>query len=250
MCWMLDRLLSATLIYLALLPALLANARAEPQGFQRTINQAVAEYDAGRFAEARVHFSEAHALSPSARTLRALGMVEFELHHYVESVTYLEQALLSQVKPLDAALRAEAERVLGRAHGEIARLRVILNPAEATLRVDDAAALASSQLVLAPGPHVIEASAPGRQSERRELRLSAGEQQRLEIALTPLPLADGAPAASRSERALIKNPWLWSGVGVAAAALITGLAIGLSARDGTQPAPAYGGDTGMVLSGP
>jgi tetratricopeptide (TPR) repeat protein len=249
MCWMLNRL-RAILICLALSLASSGAARAEPQGFQRAVSQAVVDYDAGRFAEARVHFTEAHALSPSARTLRALGMVEFELHHYVESVTYLEQALASRVKPLDAALRAEAESVLSRAHNETARIRVVLNPAEATLRVDEAAALATSPLVLAPGAHLVEASAPGRKSERRELVLSAGEQRTLEIALTPLPALSEAPNASRSERALLKNPWLWSGVGVAAAALITGLAVGLSARDGTQPAPAYGGDTGMVLNGP
>ena len=75
------RVLGALAVCLALSHWLTPSARADAPGFQRAINAAIADFEAGRFEQARTHFAEAHALSPSARTLRALGMVEFELRH-------------------------------------------------------------------------------------------------------------------------------------------------------------------------
>ena len=42
---------------------------AAPAGYDRSIEEALAAYEAGRFAEARVAFRRAHELMPTARTL-------------------------------------------------------------------------------------------------------------------------------------------------------------------------------------
>jgi tetratricopeptide (TPR) repeat protein len=255
-----DRVLALAGLCVALTLSAPASARADSKEFQRVIGDAVALFEAGRFEAARARFAEAHALAPSARTLRALGMVEFELHHYADSVSYLEQALAARVKPLDEALRREAEEVLVRAQKECARLRLAISPAGASVRVDGTARFDSRAdpsaatgvdqvLTLMPGEHLLEASAPGRKSERLDLALRAGEERTVSLALAPLVQAEAAPARKGSEPGLIANPWLWSGVGVAAAALITGLAVGLSGG-GARTARTYGGDTGAVLSGP
>jgi hypothetical protein len=66
-------------------------------------------------ARAREELRRAHAIFPNARTLRGLGMVEFELRSYVQSVQLLEQALAASVKPLDGKLRTDTEALLARA---------------------------------------------------------------------------------------------------------------------------------------
>jgi tetratricopeptide (TPR) repeat protein len=234
------------------------SASAEPPDYQRAIGEAVAHFEARRYPEARERFAEAHALSPSARTLRALGLVEFELGNYVESVTYLEQALGATSKPLDAVLRREAMDVLARAKQRVSLLRIAVTPADATLLVDGAPAIARSErgLTLLPGEHRIEASAAGRKGESTLVRLAPGEERSLSFALARAPepeqigRAAQGPDDLESSRALLRNPWLWSGVGIAVVALVTGLAVGLGGRDSVREAPLYGGDTGAILSAP
>jgi outer membrane protein assembly factor BamD (BamD/ComL family) len=47
------------------------------------IGDAVAEYEAGHYQEARALFRQAHEKQPTARTLRGIGMASFELRDYV-----------------------------------------------------------------------------------------------------------------------------------------------------------------------
>jgi tetratricopeptide (TPR) repeat protein len=253
----LDQVLALALGCFLLLLGAVSRASAESPDYQRAIAEAVAHFDARRYHEAREFFAEAHALSPSARTLRALGLVEFELRNYLESIAYLEQALAATQKPLDAALRREATDVLVRAKRHVSLLRIAVTPADATLVVDGAPRLARSEggLTLLPGEHRIEASAAGRRSESTVVRLAPGEERNLSFSLAPEPepLASAAPGrddARRPSRPLLRNPWLWSGAGVAVVALVTGLVVGLGARDSVREAPAYGGDTGAILSAP
>ena len=46
----------------------------EAEDYQAAVRQAVAELEAGHYPEALALFREAHELSPSARTLRGLGL--------------------------------------------------------------------------------------------------------------------------------------------------------------------------------
>jgi tetratricopeptide (TPR) repeat protein len=229
-----------------------APARAEPDALQRTLQQAVEAFDAGRFVEAQAHFREAHALAPSARTLRALGMVAFELHDYAASVSYLEQSLVATVKPLDASLRREAKAVLARAEKSVARVVFQLSPRDAQLRVDEAPVLVSEgrPVALNPGRHVVAVQAAGRAPLDTEVVLQPGEERVLSLALAP----EAKPAAKSEDtqtgRPLYKNPWLWTGVGVVVVGVVTGLAVGLTRDPKERPVAAVGGDTGAVLTGP
>ena len=89
-----------------------AKREAPPPGYSETISDAVHELELGNFAEAREQFRRAHAVSPNARTLRGLGVTEFELRNYGESAELLQQALDSDVKPLEGKLRSDAEKLL------------------------------------------------------------------------------------------------------------------------------------------
>src|SRR5262245_12806154 len=72
----------------ALLLCLQSQVRAQtgPDSYEQLITRALTEFDARNFAEARALFLQAHALRPTARTLRGIGVTEFELRNYVDSV--------------------------------------------------------------------------------------------------------------------------------------------------------------------
>jgi hypothetical protein len=249
-----------------------AGRAGEPPGYRPLISEAVAEYDAGNFAEARSLFDKANTLYTTARALRGLGMVEFELRNYSDSVSFLEKALDSKVQPLEGKLRAETEALLGRARGFIAQLNVAVEPGAATVIVDGTPVQIGAQgrLVLEVGDHVLEFSAQGYVPEKRVMKVKGGEQQVLHITL-PIerveqpqlqvqadpgaPSATSAPAAAtRADsgepgRPLYKNPWLWTAVGVVVVGLAVGLGVGLT-RDDPGQSPAVAQSPAASVVGP
>src|ERR1700742_2147963 len=86
--------------------------QATPSAYDALIEQALASYDAGRFAEARTSFRRAHELNPTARTLRTIGMCSFNLGDYVEAVLSLETSLTDQRKPLTEDLRRHVTELI------------------------------------------------------------------------------------------------------------------------------------------
>jgi tetratricopeptide (TPR) repeat protein len=238
-----------------------ATAAAEdPPEYTAAISEAVSEYQAGNFAESRALFERANRLMPNARTLRGLGMVEFELRNYPSSVDFLEKSLISREKPLDDELRAETQRLLQRARGFIGRFELALEPADAAIIVDgeEVAPDASGALVLAVGDHMLEAHAPGHLADHRKLRVTGGENTQLHMvlplqaAVAPVAATSVAPPPARADRdddTVFSSPWFWVAVG--AVAIGAGVGVGLAvAHPGTHPAHNYGGDTAQVLSGP
>src|SRR6478752_515129 len=100
---------------LAALFAVAFTASAHAQGKRKydvTVKNAVTEYAAGNWGEARVLFARAHEMEPSARTFRGLGLCDFELRRYVEAISELEAALSDKRKPLTTAQRQEIQTAL------------------------------------------------------------------------------------------------------------------------------------------
>jgi hypothetical protein len=195
--------------------------RAEPAEYRGLINAALDEYEAHNFVEARALFMQAHAASPSARTLRGLGMAEFELKNYTDSVRNLEAALASTVKRLEGDLRQQTEELLARARRFVARFALQITPGGVTgltfvLDREPVTLGPELTLTLPVGDHVLLVSAPGYAEEKRTLSVKGAEERALPIQLRLV--SDGstalAPAQPRKdEKPLVKNPWLWSGVG-------------------------------------
>jgi hypothetical protein len=204
-----------------------------PADYLGAIGEAVSEHAAGHFSEARAQFQLAHKLYPNARTLRGLGMVEFELRHYGESVRYLQAALACPVRALDPALRSEASRLLERASAYVGEVQVALSPHVASIVVDGVT-LASgpvASLVLLVGDHELEFRASGFRTERRAVQVRSGERIDLHVALELAAMAaprvsvmlSPAEATPRVERSpLWRKWWLWTGVGVVVAGAVTG----------------------------
>jgi len=175
---------------------------AEVPGYREAIDEALAEYAAQNYLEALSSFARAHKLSPSARTLRGLGSVTFELHRYSESVSYLEQALASEHKRLDAIIRAETERLLARARGYVAELALRVEPSGVRVIVDGAqvAWVAGQPLLLDIGKHQLEFRAAGCVADHRSYTVIGGEADSWHISLrqessAPKSLVEASPPA-------------------------------------------------------
>jgi hypothetical protein len=160
--------------------------------YRELLHKALQEYELGHWSEAKVFFSEAHALRPNARTLRGLGQTCYESRSYVEAIGFLEQALASQVQPLTDDMRHDVEKFLGEARGFVSRLVVQLEPESAELRVDQQPAKRNpdGSMWLDPGEHLLSVQAPGYASLTRTVNADGGNEVQQRLSLQPLVLSE------------------------------------------------------------
>jgi hypothetical protein len=184
------------------LATLAAAARAEEPADEHAppsteIADAVAEYDAGHFEEARALFRRAHAQAPSARTLRGIGMASFELRDYVEASRSLAAALEETRHALTPEQRQHVEGLLARAQTFVGRFTLRLEPADATLVVDGqpASREADGTLLLPFGRHVVGGRCPSCAPLERAIEVLGGERQAIELVLAPQASVRSAPGA-------------------------------------------------------
>lgn len=175
-----------------LLPAAAAAGQAQ-SSYDALIRDAVDEYHAGNWAEAHVLFEQAHALSPSARTFRGLGLADFELKQYAAAVHELEAALSDGERPLDPQQRSEVTRVLGRARLFTAEYRLIVPAGTDQISVDGKAQpiAASGRLLLDPGAHVVAVRSPSGAEERKQVEAEVGARGELRFDAT-IPAAESS----------------------------------------------------------
>jgi hypothetical protein len=218
----------------------LAEEPETPQ-YRALLNEAVSEYDARRYEEARALFRRANDLSPNARTLRGVGMASFELREYVEALRALEGALADTRRPLTPTQHQQVEGLLERTRSFVGHFTLHLVPKQTTLHVDGAPAELESDgtLLLSFGRHAVTAEAAGSLMESRELNVIGGEREDLTFHLRPVaatleppagavavhinpPLpSPGGPADKGTEPAHSATGWL-VGAGVLAAGAAAG----------------------------
>ncbi len=174
-----------------LLPA--AAAAQAPSGpgatrdYDALISEAVREFDAAHWTEARAIFLRAHELRPNARTLRALGFVEFELRNYARADEYLRQALANTNNALTAEQRRAVTDVLARIEGFLGHYRIESTPDAVKVIVDGAAASYAEDgtLVLEAGARALTFSAPSYAPHERRVDVRGGERGTLRVDLAP-----------------------------------------------------------------
>jgi hypothetical protein len=229
----------------------------EPAGYRTAIDSAISEYEAGRFSEARALFEAAHNVFPNARSLRGMGMAEFELRNYPASVYFLEQALASPAKPLTSELRTETEQLLARARSFVGKVTVDLQPPDARLALNGTIVQVGVNhlLTLMAGDYEMKVSAPGYSDEQRALHVAAGQESTVRVelpkqieVLQPVPPVAAGPAPEKHD-SVLASPWLWAAVGAVVAGAAVGLGFALSSGD-AGPVKPSGGSTGIVLDGP
>ena len=162
--------------------------------FRALIEDALEEYERGSYAESRALFIQAHAMSPSARTLRGIGIASFHLRDYAKAYLALSESLESEVRPLTEELRHEVSLLRDRARAFVALVNVETMPPTATLLVDGAEVDPGPQ-VLALGTHIIRAEAAGRSAER-SVHVRGNEELEMVLDLLepvrPAPVMEGS----------------------------------------------------------
>lgn len=173
------------------------------QGYWALVHAALAEFEAGRYAEANTLFLRAHELWPSARTQRVLGITAFELRRYVTALQALSAALVDTRKPLGDEHRREVERLIEQARAFVGRYRLRLSPDNAELLVDGNPILteADGSLLLEFGTHELLVRAAGYAPLRRQLFVDGGDHRELVLELEPFR-SDPIPSGTTTTKAL------------------------------------------------
>ena len=161
------------------------------------IGDAVAEYDAGRYEEARALFRLAHEKSPTARTLRGIGMASFEMRDYVEATRALAAALRDQRRPLTADQRKHAQALLARAETFVGQFSLKLSPASLSVFVDGRPAVLEGDggVLLPLGRHELSVRCATCSPNEKQLTVDVvgGEKKPIELTLA---LASAPPATA------------------------------------------------------
>jgi len=162
-------------------------ARAQTDDYRDTIDAAVAEHASGHWEEALGLFRQAHALRPSARTLRGMGVASFEARHYADAIRYLTAAVTETARPLTPEQLLAVEQLLSRARAFVSRLSIVVSPADATVAVDGNLVVGDKrhEILLDAGEHQLVVSARGYESSVRAVQLSPGTGANFDIDLSP-----------------------------------------------------------------
>lgn len=172
------------LVFALSLAALVPRAHAQSDTDYRTaMHDGEAELEAEHYGEARALFLRALALQNDSRALVRLGQTEFELREYGDCVTHLRAALADTAHPVRAA-REQVTSLLERARAFVGEYRLEVQPAGATLTVDDEPRPATGSLLLGIGAHTLVLRAAGYEELRRVVRTAGGEDEALALALT------------------------------------------------------------------
>jgi hypothetical protein len=175
----------------AFLGPAVASAQDEGGEYHELITEAVSEFEAHRFEEARALFRRAHDLSPNARTLRGIGLTSFEMRDYVVAYRSLGAALVDERRALSETQRQEVGALVERSARFIGIFRLQLSPPSARVTVDgrpDELAR-DGTLLLELGAHQLVFAAAGHEPVERTLQVRGGEDEPLPV---ELPRADDA----------------------------------------------------------
>jgi hypothetical protein len=219
-------------------------AEVDPQieaEFRATVSEAISEFNARRWAEARALFLRAHDLQPSARTLRSLGMTSFEMSEYPRAINELSASLGDTRRPLSEEQREQVSSLLSRARLFVGRYDLQLSPEDTAIWVDGVPYTPGNEefLQLSVGSHELIVRAPGHAELSRRLNVQGGEEQSLELTLTPLAVVatptvvqtkEPTPATEPQKQFIRpKRLWTWVAAGTSAALGASSAALWLSA---------------------
>jgi hypothetical protein len=172
-----------------------ASSDSDPR-YRSTLKDALAEYDAGHFEEARALFRRAHEIYPNARTLRSIGMASFELRDYVAAVRALTAALSETRRALSPEQRAHAQGLLDRSRMFVDVYSIKIVPPDARTLVDGRVPEfeRDGTLLLGFGNHNIEVSKPGYMLRTIEVNVRGNEHKDLAVTLERKSTAPAKPA--------------------------------------------------------
>ncbi|HWO09902.1 MAG TPA: tetratricopeptide repeat protein, partial [Polyangiaceae bacterium] len=204
--------------------------------------EARAQLEQGRYQEACRLFERSFEIDPSPGTLLNLGNCHEQAGDLARAYTTFDRAVADARLEPDAKKReAWVEAGTRRRDSLAARVPVVtLSPsptAGASVSVDARAIMAVGEpLRLNAGHHVVEVTAPGRQTATREFTLALGQALTVALpALEPLPAAPAPvepppPVASDGDHAPRRSAGPWVLMGTGGALVLSGVVTGLLAK--------------------
>lgn len=185
-----------------------ASARAldsDDEAYDAAINTAVAHYRNKEWQAAREAFARAHALRPSARTFRGLGLSAYYAQDDVAAAAALQSALEDARNALDPEQRAQVTDLLERIRPRVAHVHVQAKPETVAIQVDGAAIAGQQGHFVIPGRHRLLVSAPGFVDFYEEFEVSGGQRMSLRVVLEPKPVPKPAVVTAPGEAAGAKR---------------------------------------------
>lgn len=214
------RLLFAIGILLGL--AGLRPARAAPDRCQesascrRLTDQALALYRQQSYYDALRLLRQAYATEAEPRLLVNIGRCLFQLGLPDQAIAHYRKFLTEDTEREPGA-RGRVERYIQEAEAELNAAAKASSPPPAPSTPPPVAA----QPEPPPAPVTESTSTTPGPTQTPALPGASGSE-------SPAPLLAAPAAGPARHRPLYKNPWLWTGVGVAAAVLTVGLVVGLT----------------------
>ncbi|MEZ4326949.1 MAG: hypothetical protein R3B40_17155 [Polyangiales bacterium] len=161
----LARCLAAVITVSALCIGVRATAQApEDADQQALLRDALVEFEAQRWAEARALLRRVYDVRPSGEALRLLGAASYELRLYVEAVDYFERSLTEERRPLSDTGRASASEGLIAARRFVGTLELDVRPADTDVEISvdgESVPAGLRRLRLVVGHHRVTARSPG-----------------------------------------------------------------------------------------
>jgi hypothetical protein len=238
-----------TLAFVAVVLASLASsslARAEGEDADALFNAGRELMQQGRFLDACPKFAQSQRVLPAVGTALNLGLCLEKLGHTASAVAAYRDAITmaSALGPTEVKRITVARDRLLALEPRVVKMQIVVTEDVAGLEVKrDGLAFAKSQygstLAVDPIPHVIEATAPGRQPWRTTVVVSGDGALAVvtvpPLAETPKPIASPVPAiAPRSAELTTRDthPVALTAVlgGVGLVALTAGVVLALDAR--------------------
>jgi Tetratricopeptide repeat len=225
-------------------------ARAAPEDPTANRNEAkrlrdlgAAAMEQGKFADAVEAFQQAYEIYPTPNLRYNLAWALAEVGRFAEAVDAFEE-FLATAPAADPGARERATARLRELESRIARLEVVVAPADAVISIDGQPPRLPRMagIPVMPGARRVVAERLGYARRSERVTLAAGEHRRIEwmlaLSATPAPAQSPAIAATaRTDRKgapVYKKWWLWTAVGVVAAGAAVGLGVGLTARSGSS----------------
>ncbi|HEY3821644.1 MAG TPA: hypothetical protein VGL81_30970 [Polyangiaceae bacterium] len=231
-----------TVAWLALTMAAPSSARAQPPpptprteeelaAARKLFAQALHDEEDGRYEVALARFREVEVVRDTAPVEYRIGMCLEALGRLADALAAYEAAVrIGGTTPAESDVTAESHERASKLSKRVGHLTLSLSaraPGDAEVRVDGRAVSAMASIPVDPGPHRIEATAPGVAPFRSDVTVPEGGSAALTVSLDPPlqviqlePTAEGVARERHDPGQDGARTWGWFAVGAGSALLV------------------------------
>ena len=204
---------------------------------KRHFDAGVKLYEAEDYASAATEFETSLATFPTKMGYFNLANCYKALHRYGDALGEVDALERRFGGELDAQWRSDIKELRSGLRSMVGEIRVAVGPSGATVALDGqdvGAAPLAKPLLVAPGKHLVAATAAGYATESREVMVTAQSETQVTLSLErpaaeppataaapppraemqPPPAAPPAPANEGAPRAQRLSAWFWTGLGL------------------------------------